>query len=1081
MSKPVLNNQILFNSYYGFVEHLGQLVTQPVTPTSSPTFANLYISGDTIISGNLDVLGNITVIDTDITEFKDNIILINRGETTHGVMLNESGIEIDRGLEENYRIVFSETKGTALMGFLSDMLPIATREYSPLNNGIMIWNQSIHSLDSRNYIDLPTVYFNSTIQSINYSTGSIVMDGGLTSKKNINAMTFTLNGTSSTLATDNTGSLLLGPTGKLKFLHSTDSINGITINRESRDLKINIPQLSDYGSGLSPKFSITTNSGGTNLMSISESQSIFDIDIYSNQLLVVNNTTIATTPTNASTIIYGGLGVAKNLIVKQASSFLSTVDLSNNKILNLAMPTSSGDGANKAYVDLIKQGLYVKDSVLAATITHGTLSTAYISGSLVDGVTLTNGSRILIKDQINGIENGIYIVGTSGSPLRSEDLTVGSSASGIFCFVKQGNINNNLGFVCNNDIGSDIVGTNSLGFTEFTGLGLVDAGSGLSKSFNTLNVNTDNFSINVNGLDELQIPNSFAGVGLTGGNGTAMQVISDQSQITKIGNIISGSWASTVIDVPYGGSGRSLFTFGKLLIGNSSSGILSFNTLSYDNTNSNLNIGGGISTIGNINLNFSQISSYNDGTSNTLKVFSNYPNTNGNILLNSTFQISSIGNINLTGDFNSYEYNTFYKTTSSLNYSTASTVFYGGVSIRESTNSSGYSAGGALTISGGTTIGGDLYVKSSIYCTTANLQTLNVNGTNGINLCNGTLTISSSVPNSIVANGDVYLNSSLYIGITNANFTQFTMTQGNCFQYVGPYTLTYNDTHKNFYINNSYGNIGLGSTGNILIGTTTGTTLLSIKSNNLITGDSTVSNKWLGIASNDISSSSKIVLYNNGDVNIWTGTTLGTFALKNSLNNFITTDNFGGTTFHQTTSSTNSSTGSVVFNGGVSVKCSTNAISYTQGGSATFAGGGAFEKDLYIGGNLHLSGSLVSPASLSYPTISYGSESNCSVVSFSNSKLINLYGELMLSFNVEIAPTTANTICRVNFGLPSIASTLISRNELIATSQGYTDDSNLTSIFNILCVGETGTTNGILKFQSNSLGVHYFQVFCKYY
>lgn len=55
--------------------------------------------GDTIITGNLTVLGTSTTIDSTNTSINDNIIILNDGETNVGVTLNgsTSGIRIDRG------------------------------------------------------------------------------------------------------------------------------------------------------------------------------------------------------------------------------------------------------------------------------------------------------------------------------------------------------------------------------------------------------------------------------------------------------------------------------------------------------------------------------------------------------------------------------------------------------------------------------------------------------------------------------------------------------------------------------------------------------------------------------------------------------------------------------------------------------------------------------------------------------------------------------------------------------------------------------------------------------------------------
>jgi hypothetical protein len=54
-------------------------------------------SGDTIITGNLTVQGDVTSVSTTNLEIKDRIITLNDGENGPGVSLIYSGIEIDRG------------------------------------------------------------------------------------------------------------------------------------------------------------------------------------------------------------------------------------------------------------------------------------------------------------------------------------------------------------------------------------------------------------------------------------------------------------------------------------------------------------------------------------------------------------------------------------------------------------------------------------------------------------------------------------------------------------------------------------------------------------------------------------------------------------------------------------------------------------------------------------------------------------------------------------------------------------------------------------------------------------------------
>ena len=108
------------------------------------------------------------------------------------------------------------------------------------------------------------------------------------------------------------------------------------------------------------------------------------------------------------------------------------------------------------------------------------------SGDSIDGVTLANGDRVLVKDQSVSSQNGIYVVGDT--PVRADDLATGADAAGAFTFVEQGSTNADIGFVCTSNKGSAVVGTNNLAFSTFSSSGNVTAGDGLDKSGNELSV-----------------------------------------------------------------------------------------------------------------------------------------------------------------------------------------------------------------------------------------------------------------------------------------------------------------------------------------------------------------------------------------------------------------------------------------------------------------------------------------------------------------------------------------------------------------------------------------------------------------
>ena len=166
----------------------------------------------------------------------------------------------------------------------------------------------------------------------------------------------------------------------------------------------------------------------------------------------------------------------------------------------------SGFGTNslvsKEYVDAVKVGLDFKDSVRVASTANVTISGP---GAAIDGITLSSGDRVLLKDQSTGSQNGIYIFnGAASAMTRATDADADAEVtSGMFVFVEAGTVNADNGFVLTTD-GTITVGSTALTFTQFSGAGQIVAGDGMTKSGNQLDVNDDNVTLEVSS-DALRI------------------------------------------------------------------------------------------------------------------------------------------------------------------------------------------------------------------------------------------------------------------------------------------------------------------------------------------------------------------------------------------------------------------------------------------------------------------------------------------------------------------------------------------------------------------------------------------------
>ena len=359
------------------------------------------------------------------------------------------------------------------------------------------------------------------------------------------------------------------------------------------------------------KFNVTASSGNT---TIAGTLGVSGATTLSSTLGVTGNTTIG-----------GTLGVTGVITAG------SNIDANSHKIVNLAEPTADSDAATKYYVDAARSGLDVKGSVRAATTANITLSNT----QTVDGVALSVGDRVLVKDQSTGSQNGIYVV-ASGSWTRATDADNnpgGEVTSGMFCFVEEGTVNADCGFVLttNDPI---TLGTTALSFTLFSASGTLIAGNGLSKNGYTLEVNVAN-GIEISS-DNVQLASSVAGAGLTYTSGvldvvgTSNRITVNannidiastyvgQASITTLGTITSGTWTADVIADAYIANDLTISggTVNNTPIGGTTASSGAFTTLTASSTlgvTGNTTIGGTLGVTGESTLASATISDLTSG------------------------------------------------------------------------------------------------------------------------------------------------------------------------------------------------------------------------------------------------------------------------------------------------------------------------------------------------------------------------------------------------------------------------------------------------------------------------------------
>jgi hypothetical protein len=256
------------------------------------------------------------------------------------------------------------------------------------------------------------------------------------------------------------------------------------------------------------------------------------------------------------------------------------LDMGGMRVSNAADPQSGTDLATRQWVESVMYGMDWKAATRAATTANITsLSTG--APLVVDGVTVANGDRILVKNQTTGSENGIYVVNSAGTGAngvwaRAVDADASAEVTaGMAVWVTEGTTQADSGWALTTD-DPITLGTTSLAFVQISGAGQITAGAGLTKTGNTLDVgaNADG-SITVNANDiQVGVLATDAQHGNRGGGsihalavaGGAAGFLSGSDK-TKLDSVTSGASVSSValsLPADFNVSGSPVTTSGTL-------------------------------------------------------------------------------------------------------------------------------------------------------------------------------------------------------------------------------------------------------------------------------------------------------------------------------------------------------------------------------------------------------------------------------------------------------------------------------------------------------------------------------------
>jgi hypothetical protein len=463
--------QITLNAASGSLEAASNgLIAK--TASNAVTARSIVVSGSGLgISDGNGVSGNPTLALTGLPSSLAGLsgsgflCLPNNGTVSSATLTGTGGqITVTGGDGTSGNPTFAIATDPALPGNAGAVMPsgsTAQRSGSPVN-GTLRYNSDIGLMEG---------YLNSSWQTltagsagvISIATGTGLTGGPITSTGTISIANTAVSAGSYTL-----GNFTVNAQGQLTAASSTTTVAVANGGTGANTLTGYV-----YGNGTGAMTASTTipNAGLTN------------------SSVTIGTTNIAL---GATSLTLGGL-----------NSVAVTTD-----------PTTALQLTTKQYVDgLVATGLYYHEAVQAATtgtlasITGGTVTynngtagvgatlTLSVALTVLDGYTLLNTNRILVKDQADQTQNGVYTWATGGTVLtRSTDTdTYGTGTGDLsqndYFFVQNGTVNKGVSFVCTT-VGTIVFGTTAITFAEFSTSQVYTGTSPINISGTVISLNT---------------------------------------------------------------------------------------------------------------------------------------------------------------------------------------------------------------------------------------------------------------------------------------------------------------------------------------------------------------------------------------------------------------------------------------------------------------------------------------------------------------------------------------------------------------------------------------------------------------
>lgn len=429
-----------------------------------------------------------------------------------------------------------------------------------------------------------SVTTNSGVQTLTNKT----IDGGTNTLQNIpnaaltnssttfNGVTVAL-GASGTITANTTNALTIG-TGLQGT--SFNGSTGVTIAIDSTVATLTGIQT----------FTNKTIDGGTNTL-----QNIPNAAL-TNSSLTVGTTAISL---GGSSLTLGGLTSvavtqdpvsALQLATKQYVDTLVSSGITYHTPVKYEVPNSTGN-LNAIYNQPGGPGVGV-----GATLTNNGTLAAFAP----DGPTAAPGDRILIYNQTNQFENGVYTVTTVGDGSTPWVLTRATDAdtyalkdpnglgNGDAFFITSGNTGAGETYVCNT-VGVITFGTTAITFAQVSASQVYSAGTGLTLTGTQFSITNTGvsastygsassvpvFAVNAQGqlTTVTNTPIAINGNQITSGTVGSPYISGSYTGITGVGTLTAGTWTASAIAAVYGGTGITSYSAGDLLYANTSTSL----------------------------------------------------------------------------------------------------------------------------------------------------------------------------------------------------------------------------------------------------------------------------------------------------------------------------------------------------------------------------------------------------------------------------------------------------------------------------------------------------------------------------